>query len=1148
MSGTAVQAETKEGKAEGSVPAAVSVSGFLRRVIFVYLRAYGRPYALIILSILLALSFELYVSLSYGPLLDDAIPNHDGRKMALVLGAIGVLFLLSSLGDTLRDYLCSRVGRQVVDDLRLALFRRLQALPAGFYIRAQTSDILTRFANDVFAIEGALAEWAPYGLFALLRTMANAILLFIVNWRLALIMACVLPLTFLLPQRFTNRAAKTGEQRKEDDMAVLNTVQEHLGAQATTRAFGLHDTAISTLVRQLASLAGNAFTARFQQRLVTRSSDIGQWFVFVLVLGLGSYQALRGELRVGMFMSFLAFLSAVGVAASALASFFSALIPAALSQRRIDELLREPVGVQDAADAVPLPRLARGPEGAPGHEIRFERVTFSYAGPGGEPNLREASFRIPAGQMVAFVGRSGSGKSTALNLLLRFYDPEEGRVLVEGRDLRQVTQASLHAQVGVVLQETFLFNTTVRDNIRLSKPEASDAEVEAAASLSEVHDFVMSLPQGYDTVVGERGGRLSGGQRQRIALARAILRDPAMLLLDEATSALDPETEAAINATLAKLARNRTVLSVTHRLASVAHMDQILVMDGGQLVEQGPHQELLARGGLYSQLWQQQNGFIVSGDGRQAEVTAPRLRAIPIFSTLDDATLEAIAERFRVERYDTDQVLVREGEPGDRLFIVVRGKVAMSTTGYRQKSVELPVLQDGDCFGELALLESVPQPYTARTLLPTLVLTLQREPFSQMMDDIPSLREAMEKVALTRSLRLVVARGRRRGARSPTSGLNALDALDVKGGSPKEGRPWMSMGDPQAAAQAPVASAHGAGERDNVPAPVIEPAAPAPVAEPTALIPTGQSHGRRAPALLWLVGLAVLLAGMLLGAAGWARFGLAPWLETRARGGHAAESTALRQAASIVRGTRLPTPSPEVPTTMAPTQQPSPLPSQTPWIIFVEASAVVVTPSPQPTNTPVPPGPGGAAMPTATSQGPTVTATPTRAQLQATSTPAPPTGRRVLLVASIRSPFAPAGPLTSEPAVIVPADQAVPVTITLKVNASLSAVPTKSTWEIGKPSTLEVLLFPRPATRSLQPITIEVLIDCPAMTPRSRLASTMVLGPEVDLSGSAMLIPLDLGFLPFNASAGTLPRLRVKIIWQGEPSAKTCLDVQIRAR
>ena len=776
MSATAVPADLAEGDEEGSGAAAANVSGFLRRAALVYLRTYGRSYALIALTVLLTLALEIYLNLSYAPLLDDAIPNRDVRKAAQILGGLGALFIISSAGDILRDRLCARVGRTLVDDLRLAMFSHLQRLPAGFYARAQTSDIVARFSNDLSAIEGALTEWFSYGLFAVLRTVANAVLLFVLDWRLAILMACVLPVTFLLPRVFTRRATTANLQHRADDMAVLNTVQEHVGAQAITRAFGLQETAIGAFSRQLAGLARNAFRARFEQRLVTRSSDIGQWFVYVLVMAVGSYLALRGELRIGVFMSFSSILSALGGSASALAGFVSALIPAAVSQQRVDELLREPVGVQDAPGAVPLPRLVRGQRGAPDHEIRFERVTFSYAGPGGKPNLREASFRIPAGQAVAFVGRSGSGKSTALNLLLRFYDPDEGRVLIDGYDLRQVSQASLRSQVGVVLQDTFLFNTTVRDNIRLSKPEASDADVEAAARMSEVHDFVMSLPQGYDTVVGERGGRLSGGQRQRIAVARAILRDPAMLLLDEATSALDPETEAAINATLAKLGGSRTILSVTHRLASVKDADQILVVDGGRIVEQGPHQELLARGGLYSQLWQQQSGFIVSADGRQAEVTVPRLRAIPLFATLDDAALEAIADQFRTERYDAGHTLVSEGDPADKLFLVVRGQVAMSTAGYQQKSVEMPVLQDGDCFGELALLESVPQPYTARTLSPTLLLTLQREPFSRMMDDIPSLREAMEQVALTRSLRLVVARGRRRGARSSTSGLDALDA------------------------------------------------------------------------------------------------------------------------------------------------------------------------------------------------------------------------------------------------------------------------------------------------------------------------------------------------------------------------------------
>jgi len=253
--------------------------------------------------------------------------------------------------------------------------------------------------------------------------------------------------------------------------------------------------------------------------------------------------------------------------------------------------------VVGAPGAHPLPRLAR--------EIRFADVTFSYNG--GQSQLDHVSLTIPAGETVAIVGPSGAGKSTILSLITRLYDVTAGAVTIDGHDLRQVTQDSLRAQIGVVLQETFLFNTTVRENIRLGKLDATDAEIEAAARAAEIHDLIVSLPQGYDTPTGELGGLLSGGQRQRIAIARAILREPTILILDEATSALDPATEAAIIATLERLARKRTVLVVTHRLAAIQRADRIFVVDAGSVVEHGRHDELLDRRGLYYELWWKQH-------------------------------------------------------------------------------------------------------------------------------------------------------------------------------------------------------------------------------------------------------------------------------------------------------------------------------------------------------------------------------------------------------------------------------------------------------------------------------------------------------------------------------------------------------------
>src|SRR5438552_599030 len=308
--------------------------------------------------------------------------------------------------------------------------------------------------------------------------------------------------------------------------------------------------------------------------------------------------ALHEHLSVGALVAFMSLLSSVKKDAYNLTKkVVPSLITATGGLQRIEDLLCQRPRIIDARRAQSLPRLAK--------EIRFEDVSFSYTGE--QLHLNHVSFTILAGEMVAFVGPSGAGKSTILSLLARFYDVAAGAVTIDGHDLRRVTQESLRAQMGFVFQDTFLFNATIRDNIRMGKLDATDAEVEAAARAAEIHDLIMRLPRGYDTPTGELGALLSGGQRQRIAIARAIIRDPAMLILDEATSALDPATETAIMATLRRLARNRTVVAVTHRLAAIHSADRIFVVDSGCVVEDGQHDELLQRRGLYHELWGKQD-------------------------------------------------------------------------------------------------------------------------------------------------------------------------------------------------------------------------------------------------------------------------------------------------------------------------------------------------------------------------------------------------------------------------------------------------------------------------------------------------------------------------------------------------------------
>ena len=594
-------------------PSGASVTGFLSHAVHVYLPDYWGRYVLIVLAVILALTFEVSLNLSYGPLLDDAIPHRDARKLGLILGGLGILFVLSSLGDLLRDYSSARLGARLLNYLRLKLFNHMQALPAGFYAAVETGAIVSRFANDLEAIEAALTLTLPWVVQDILRFLAAAVVMFVLDWRLALILALAFPPTFLVPRALARRATRERYQCRRNEAAVLNWVQEYVGAQATIRAFGVQRTVLAAFGRQLEQFAPNIFSAGFYERLVTRTTDIGYWFVYLVVIGAGAYETFRGELAVGRYMSFVSILIVAGSSLTALSSFVAQLIPAAVGQQRIDELLHEQPGIPDSADAATLPPFSK--------EICFDQISFAYRSTkAGSSHLEKVSFSIPALQATALVGPSGAGKSTVLSLLMRFYDPDAGRILIDGHDLRHVSQASLRSQMGVVLQDTFLFNMSVRENIRLSKPEATDAEVEAAARASEIHEFITGLPQGYDTTVGERGGRLSAGQRQRISLARAILRNPAILLLDEATSALDAETEAAIDGTLRKLAQDRTVLSVSHHLVSVAGMDRIIVMDQGRIAEQGSHQELLDRRGLYWRLCRSQEGL---GAGRTPGPVCP---------------------------------------------------------------------------------------------------------------------------------------------------------------------------------------------------------------------------------------------------------------------------------------------------------------------------------------------------------------------------------------------------------------------------------------------------------------------------------------------------------------------------------------------
>ena len=429
-----------------------------------------------------------------------------------------------------------------------------------------------------------------------------------IEWRIAIPILVLLPIVNLGPRLLGSRTNRASYRRQQDAGRVVSMVEENIAAQSVVKIFGLQPLMINRFKGELARLFRSTIRAKLLGSLQGATMTASGHSLLILAIGIGAFMAVRRDLSVGALVALFELLWFVMSSVQELAGVLPPLQRAAAGLQRIHELLEEEPEVDDAEDAVLLPTFSR--------EILFQNVSFSYTGM--EYNLNGINVAFPARKSIAVVGRSGSGKSTMLSLLMRFHDPSTGKITIDGHDLRKVTLASVRSQIGVVFQESFLFNTTIRENIRLGRPDAGDAEIIAAARAAEIHDAILALPQGYDTIAGEKGGCLSGGERQRIALARALLRKPAILILDEPASALDPQTEAAINVTLGRASKDRTVISVTHRLASTVNVDLILVLENGRLVEQGSHKELLQSGGVYRRLWQQQNGLLTGSEGSTA--------------------------------------------------------------------------------------------------------------------------------------------------------------------------------------------------------------------------------------------------------------------------------------------------------------------------------------------------------------------------------------------------------------------------------------------------------------------------------------------------------------------------------------------------
>jgi ATP-binding cassette subfamily B protein len=570
----------------------------LRRMLR-YLWRYRRLGAIIVAAIVGAALLNALPPLFVKRIVDHAIPE---RRVGLLL-ALCAGMVLGPLGAGLlgvaQKYVAALVGERVMFDLRLELFTHLQQQSLGWFARARPGDALSRVLNDVQGAGNVVSSTLVNVVQNLVVLATTTTLIVYLDGRLALVALALLPI-FILPTR------RVGRKRKRLKRAMQARVAEMTGILMETlsvsgalllKVFGTE----ALEGQRLRAKAGEVMALSLAQTLV------GRWFNMLMglfetlgpamVFALGGWLIMHGRLQLGTVVAFVTLLKRLYAPASDLAGVHIDVVTSYAYFERIFGVLDQEPAIRDAPGATALGDV-RG-------ELRFEGVTFGY-GDDDAPVLRDVDLVVPAGACVALVGPSGAGKSTLAALVSRLHDPSAGRVLVDGRDLREVTLASLRAHIGVVTQETFLFHASILDNLRYARPGASLAEVHAAAQKAQIHDFVAGLPQGYETLVGDRGHRLSGGERQRLAIARAILKDPRILILDEATSALDSTSEALVQAALEPLLAGRTSLVIAHRLSTIRKADLILALERGRIVESGSHDSLLARGGLYASLHRQQ--------------------------------------------------------------------------------------------------------------------------------------------------------------------------------------------------------------------------------------------------------------------------------------------------------------------------------------------------------------------------------------------------------------------------------------------------------------------------------------------------------------------------------------------------------------
>ena len=558
-----------------------------------YIKPYTRRLALAVVCIIMAAGANLYLPWIIKDMIDDVLMSKDMVMLNLIAAGILVVMFTRGVFYYGQSYLVSYVGQRVIIDVRSVLFRKFQRMPLSYYDKQQTGTVMSYITNDVAVMQSAIVDNLIELVTESSILIGSLAMMLYLDWKLSLLTLMTIPLVGFAMKIFGRKLKRSSTVIQERVAEITSLLQESISAIRVVKSFVRESYEIKRFEEQNWRNFQAAMKNVKLSSLLTPTVEFLAAIAVTFIVWFGGYEVVNEVITAGELVAFLTYAVNLANPVKRLSRVYAAIQKAMAAADRVFDIMDLDEKITDVPNAKPLPPI-KG-------KVEFKDITFSYKK--GQPALQHISLKAEPGQMIALVGPSGSGKSTIANLIPRFYDVDSGVITIDDHDIRQVTADSLREQIGLVPQETMLFSTSVMENIRYGRLEATDEEVIEAAKAANAEEFIKELPEGYDTKLGERGLNLSGGQRQRLAIARAILKNPRVLILDEATSALDTESEKIVQDALDNLMVGRTSFVIAHRLSTIFNADQIFVVENGHLREHGTHEELLAAGGLYSNLY-----------------------------------------------------------------------------------------------------------------------------------------------------------------------------------------------------------------------------------------------------------------------------------------------------------------------------------------------------------------------------------------------------------------------------------------------------------------------------------------------------------------------------------------------------------------